>query len=448
MKKLYFFIVTLLFGLHFSAQNIYTYVGNGSSGFSGDGSLSGFAGIASPDGNGVVDGTGNFIFCDVNNQRIRKVNTSGIITTIAGIGTPTFTGDGGPATSAGLNYPHGIAVDAAGNIYIADSFNHRIRKISPTGTITTIVGTGVAGFSGDGSNALTAQLNNPMGLTIDGLGNLFVFDANNFRIRKITSTGTITTVAGNGTPGYSGDGSLAINAQFNSAGLALAVDGIGNLYIPDTYNYRIRIVTSGTINTICGIGSSGFSGDGGLALSATISRPDGISIDGSNNIYFTDRDNNRVRMITSTGTINTIAGNGIPSFSGDGGLATNAMLNKPDQISVDNFGNLYIGDYFNNRIRVICSTNCPTITNIEESKKELSLSVYPNPSNGDFIVNAADLSNGKLILNVSDILGRSIITKEINSKSSILTLQIQAKGIYFLSIQSGSNQVTKKLIVE
>jgi sugar lactone lactonase YvrE len=275
----------------------------------------------------AYDAAGNLYIADLNNNVIRKVDLAGIVTTVAGNGEQGFAGDGGAATSAQLDSPAGVAVNAAGDIYIADTHNQRIRKVSG-GTITTIAGTGVAGFSGDSGAAASAQLSNPTALALDSSGNLLIADTDNHRIRKISGT-TITTVAGNGEQAFSGDGALATAAGIDSPN-GVAVDAAGKIYIGDTRNQRVRVVdATGVISTLAGNGSKAYGGDGGTAAGASLARPRGLSIDAQGNIYIADSDNNRIRVVGTTGKISTVAGNGSQGFAGDGGLAVNAIIDTP-----------------------------------------------------------------------------------------------------------------------
>ena len=217
-------------------------------------------------------------------------------------------------------------MDATGNLYIADAQNYRVRRVSPSGTITTVAGNGTQGYSGDGGAAMSAQLASPFGVATDNSSNLYIADDHNYRVRRVSPSGLITTFAGNGTQGYSGDGGLAVNAQMTPS--AVAVDSHGNVYINDGASVR-RVSTSGIITTIAGTGTPGYSGDGGPAINAHINTGYGLAIDSNDNIYVADIITSRIRKISSAGIITTIAGTGVPGYSGDGGLAINAQLSIP-----------------------------------------------------------------------------------------------------------------------
>jgi sugar lactone lactonase YvrE len=297
-------------------------------------SLSGPSGTA-------LDPLGNVYITEPDHNRIWRVDTNGAATIVAGTGQFGFTGDGGPATSAQVGNPAGLAVDGIGNIYIADTSNQRIRRIDASGIITTVVGTGVAGYSGDEQPATSAELSNPSAVAVDGLGNLYIADTNNARIRRVDAiTNVITTVAGDGT-------ALA-------APQGVAVDIQGNVWIADTGNNVIRELRARppiALVTVAGTGMAGFSGDGGPAASATFNAPFGITADELGAVYVADRLNNRIRRIDPAGTISTVVGTGTPGFTGDGGPATSAEINDPYGVSVDSTGALYIVDFENNRIR-------------------------------------------------------------------------------------------------
>jgi len=315
------------------------------------------------------DSAGNLYISEYG--RIRRVDTKGVITTVAGNGTQSDTGDGGPATSAGISSVAKNAVDSQGNLYIADVGANLIRKVTPDGTISTVAGTGTYGFSGDGGPAIKAELSSPWAVAVDSSGNLYIADSNNNRIRMVTPAGIISTVAGNGNSGFSGDGGQATKAAIAGPG-ELAIDAAGNLYIGDEGNYRIRMVsTSGIISTIAGNGTGGFSGDGGPATKASIGQAAGIAVDASGNIYLSDDGGNRVRVVSATGIISTLTGNGSWGYTGDGGPAAGATLDQPVGVAVDSWGNLYIADERNSVIRKVTfpgsGTGAPSASGISPS---------------------------------------------------------------------------------
>jgi trimeric autotransporter adhesin len=299
------------------------------------------------------DGFGGFYAASPDKNRVYHLAADGRLRVVAGSGASGYSGDGGQATLAQLSYPRDIAVDSAGNLYIADTFNDRIRKVASSGVITTVAGNKTRGYSGDGDQAASAQLSNPFGIAVDSAGNLYIADTYNDRVRKITSDGVITTIAGNGTSGFGGDGGKAASAQLSMPS-GIAVDSAGNLYIADWGNNRIRKVTAeGVITTVAGNGKDGYSGDGGQAITARLSGPFGVAVDSAGNLYIADPGNHRIRKVTSGGVITTIAGNGKEGYTGDGGQAALAQLNKPDRVVVDSAGNLYIADSESNCIRKI-----------------------------------------------------------------------------------------------
>ena len=341
--------------------------GNPNSTSIGDGGPATAALLATPNGL-AIDRSGNLYVADlgeeglsnvgggplyVSGHRIRRIATSGTITTVAGNGTQGYAGDGGPAAVAQLDAPWGVAAGSDGNLYIGDSGNHTVRKIAANGTITTVAGTGVPGSLGDGGPAARAQLNVPLGVAVDGSGNLYVAECLGARIRKVTAAGGIATVAGTGSSGYGGDGGPAVNAQL-ACPHGVAVDASDNLYIADTGNNRLRKVTmDGTITTVAGNGAPDFGGDGGPALNAKLNAPTSLAIDTSGNLYIADTGNNRIRRISGDDTITTVAGCADQlHFSSDDGLpATAAVLGLPQGVAVDRAGNLYIADTYGNHVR-------------------------------------------------------------------------------------------------
>ena len=317
-------------------------------------------------------------------DRVRKVSQDGVITTVAGDGGPfQYAGDGGPAVQARLGGPNGLAFDAAGNLFIADLGNGRVRRVSPEGIITTVAGNGVLGYSGDGGPATSAQLA-PIGLAVDSAGNLYIGDGT-LRVRKVLPSGIITTIAGNGTFGYSGDGGPGTSAQITVPS-GLAVDSAGNLFILDTENNRVRRVTAdGIITTVAGNGVPGYSGDGGPASDAQLGitnrihgiNPTGLAFDGAGNLYIADDGNVRVRKVTPAGIISTVAGSGRTlGYSGDGGPATAAQMFFPTALAADNTGNLYIAE--GSRVRRVSADG--TITTVAGSSPGYSGDGGPAPA--------------------------------------------------------------------
>ena len=359
-----------------SQGTINTAAGNGNGAFSGDGGPATFAAINHAKGM-AFDASGRLYIADVDNWRVRMVNSAGVITTLAGNGDDSFSGDGGLAINAAFSDLSSVAVDTSGNLYVADSSNRRVRKVTPAGIVTTIAGIGVEGFSGDGGPATAAMLGRPIALVLDPAGNLYIADSTEQRIRKIDVNGIITTFAGNGVNGYAGDGGPAINASF-AFPIGMTRDLAGNIYVADGNNERIRKITpGGIISTFAGNGEEGFAGDGGPAINATLNIPSDVAVDAAGNVYIADAGNNRVRKVDTSGNISTVAGIGMNGFAGDGGPSTQAMLNYPWGLVTDSLGNVYIADMANNRIRKMGSA---------------ALTAPPTLASSNAVVNAASFA--------------------------------------------------------
>ena len=444
MNKFYIKIILVVFliGLSFAswAQIINTIAGNGIGGFSGDTGPANAAEINYPL-NVSVDALGNVYIADHDNNRIRIINTSGIISTIAGTGVLGYSGDGGPATAAELNIPDDAKSDALGNIYIADLGNYRIRIINTSGIINTFAGNGIRSYSGDGGPAIAAELIGPCSLATDGSGNVYIADGLNNRIRIVNSSGIINTFAGDSAIGYYGDGGPATSAELNDP-VGVATDAFGDVYISDQLKSRIRIVnTSGIINTFAGNGTFGFLGDGGAATAAELDGPEGITIDASGNVYIADYSNGRIRFVNTSDTIKTIAGDGYFGFSGDGGAATAAELNGPTGIAVNTFGYIYISDLKNNRIRQMGSvTGVNTISSTYNQ-----ITIYPIPTTGSYIITG--VSQGQTI-ELYNCTGEKLSSTIATNETVQMDVSNSANGIYFIRIMNKDGTVvsTKKIV--
>lgn len=356
--SLAFILTTSVFVARAQTPIITTFAGT-SPGYSGDGGLATAAQLNQPSGM-ALDAAGNVYIADSYNNVIRKVAVNtGIITTFAGNGSAGYSGDGGQATSAQLNAPQSVAIDANNNLYIGDWNNSVIRKVNiASGIITTFAGTGVQGYSGDGGPAISAELNLCSSVALDNNGNVYISDDNNNVIRKVDNAGIITTFAGTGTCGYSGDGGQASAAAICFP-LGMQNDSYGNLYISDIGNAVVRKIdiVTGIITTVAGNGTTGYSGDGGPATSAQLDANFDVTVDPDGNIYIADFNNNVIRKVNTSGIISTYAGNGTGGLSGDGGPATSAQLLNPMGVTADINGNIYIADWLNNRVRKVSVSN-------------------------------------------------------------------------------------------
>jgi sugar lactone lactonase YvrE len=321
-----------------------------------------------------VDNAGNLYIGDSVNHRVREMAIGGNINTVVGTGTAGDTT--GVATSSQIQDACGLLLDSSGNLYVADTTNNEVKKVSG-GTLSTIAGTGTGGFSLDGNPAVKAELNKPQGLALNAGGVLYIADASNQRVRAIDTNGIINTVVNYlGTAGYLGDGNAAINAFLNNP-LGLAMDAAGNLYIADTDNSVIRkvvpdstgAISTGTISTVAGKGTNGYSGDGGLATQAQLNHPKDVAVDAAGNLYIADTNNCVIRVVTLDGIIHTVAGNGTPGYGGDGGTAGMAQLQFPNSVKVDSAGNVYIADSGNQVVRQLMpvATGPPSVIGVVSS---------------------------------------------------------------------------------
>lgn len=377
-------LITVALACESYGQVINTFAGGVFSGGPGDNGPATLARLETPSGI-CLDAYQNVYISDQNDCRIRKVDTAGIIITVAGNGHMGYFGDGGPADSAQLFYPEGVAVDNLGNIFIADQFNNVIRKVSE-GTIYTIGGNATVGDSGDGGPATDAQLWHPNDVGVDKWGSVYFVDQDNSRMKQIDTLGNIHSLVGTGVAGYNGDGIPGDSAQLNFPS-GIAVDTAGNVYIADLYNFRVRKydMATGMISTVAGCDSSGFFGDGGPATLARIADPTAVFVDHYGNIFITDFYNLRIRKVDTAGIITTIAGSSSPGFGGDGGPATDAQLNYPQGVTADDSGIVYIADYENGRARIV--KKGPPVSVLPVAQGILHIIVQPNPSFGIITLN-------------------------------------------------------------
>lgn len=361
------------------AYNITTIAGTGTAGYGGDGAAATAAQLSGPCAV-AVDSSGNVYIADTVNYRIRKMTVGGNISTIVGNGTAGDTT--GTGTSSEVRGPCGMAFDSTGNLYFADSTNHEVKKMTTGGTVSVVAGSSAAGggFSGDGNQATAGQLDFPEGVALDSAGNLYIGDSTNERIREVLTSGIILTIAGDGNANYTNDGAPAGAAELNNP-TGLAMDSAGNLYVADTDNHVIRKIAAGSqvITTVAGNGTGGFSGDRGPATKAQLYHPKGVAVDAAGNLYIADTGNSRIREVLANGTIFTIAGTGALKYGGDGGLATAAQLQFPAGVAVDAAGHVYIADTGNSAIRMLTAAPTPpqappTVTGVVSSSSFGALS--------------------------------------------------------------------------
>lgn len=425
--KNYFFkiiVITCLFVFNNTNSQVVTTIAGSSSGYQdGLGTAAKFNGSAGI----VVDVNGNLFVADRLNHCIRKIAPNGMVSTYAGSGTSGFLDNTG--INAQFSYPMHLAIDLNGNIFVADSNNHRIRKISPTGVVTTVAGSDSGFADGDGN---VAKFSYPEGIAVDNLGNIFVADSNNHRIRKITSTGFVTTLAGDGTFGFAdGNGNLA---KFWTP-CGIAVDLNGAVIVAEKQNNRIRkVLQNGDVSTIAGNGTSG-SADG-IGTTAQFRNPFGVAIDAVGYIYVVDSGNNRIRKITTSGVVTTLAG----STSGYlDGIGTAAKFNYPIGISVATDGKVYISESGGCKIRMITST-----LNNNSFRLENQIIIYPNPSSSIVNLESHDLILSEII--ILDINNRTIATKVVSNNQNKIDIYNLQNGIYTLQIITDKGIIYKKII--
>jgi sugar lactone lactonase YvrE len=430
---------------------INTYVGNGTQGYA-DGPV-GQAIVAEATGISY-DQQGNLYFADFAGHRVRKI-TSGTVTTLAGTGTAGYGGDGGPGTSAQLNHPCGLWIDPQGNVYFTDRDNHRVRKIDLNGTITTVAGIGTGTYSGDGGPATSAGLNMPNKVAMDASGNLYIADAMNHRVRKVTPGGTISTFAGTGVAGYSGDGGPSTSAQVNRP-MGLGIDAAGNIYIADFNNNRFRRVNAnGIISTFAGTGTAGSAGDGGSPTSAQLSSPYGINFDNIGTAYIDDPGNNKIRKVTCVqptvttsssrtlicaGETATLGVSGGDLYSWSNGATTATIQITPSvttsyTVTITNS----VTGCRNSTVMVQSVTDC---TGIEEmANNTFELNIYPNPSDGKLMVSSNSETNFWLINSLGQTIKAEKLLKINNYETELNGI---SSGIYFLTTENG---LKRKIIV-
>ncbi len=444
MKNLVFFLLLLPFFTN--AQVILTAAGNGIQGYDGVGVPATDAKLYSPCGV-ALDAGGNLYICDLGSSTVRKVSPAfgGTITTVAGIGSYGYSGDGSYANAARLNGVNDLAIDNAGNLYLADALNNRIRKVTTDGIINTIAGTGIAGYNGDGIPATAAELNLPYGLTVDDTGNVYIADSYNYRIRKIDTFGIISTVVGIGVSGYSEDGGMADTTKVHHP-LTLKFDKYGNLYFTDSTRIR-KMDVSGIISTVAGIVTAGYSGDGGAATAAELT-PAVIDIDTSGNLYIADVSNNRIRKVSNpegVGILTTIVGTGTGTYNGDGIHPLTANIRLPSGLAIGPSGDIYIGDKGNNRVRVVSSYLFATGSlGIDTT----GMTVFPNPTSHQCTITVSVPDSKDAELTITDISGREVYRHSIATKEPAIVDADWSPGVYIVSASAGQYQFSQKLVIQ
>jgi hypothetical protein len=391
----------------------------------------------------AFDDTGSLYICDWYHHKLRKVKPSfqGYMTTIAGNGVSGDWGDGGPASSAGLGAILDVAVDKRGNVYLADAFYHKVRKIEVDGNITTFAGTGVAGYNGDGIAASTAMLNEPFAVKVDDTGNVYIGDRSNYRLRKVDTFGIITTIAGTGVAGFSGDGGSATVAQTNGL-ISIALDTAFNIYFSDSTRVR-KIATDGTITTVAGNGIVAFAGDGGPATAASI-RPAGIFVDKTGVLYIGDGTNHRIRKVGMDGIISTIAGTGMAGISGDWGPPLLATLCSPYGIAVNKDGDIYFSNQCSARVKMITNRDLRVPHSLVSTAV---VELFPNPAR--HIVSISVRSEAEeASVTIADVTGAVVARKTITCNVAHTIATPWPKGIYMVCVVVGGATITKQVYID
>lgn len=435
--RLFCWLFFSLFTLVSQGQIITTFAGTTMSGHSGDGGPATSAKTHNPAGC-AFDKHGNFYFAEYQMHCIRKVDINGIITTVAGNLTFGYNGDNIPATSANLFFPSAVITDTLGNLFISDGNNCRIRKVDmSTGLISTVAGNGTAGYNGDGIMATNAQLKYPGGICFDSKGNLYISDPNNRRLRVVNAiTGIISTYAGNGNPGTAGDGGLATNAEITPG--AICADKHDNIYIADYSTNQARVARvnylTGIINTIAGTKIAYiYNGDGIPATAANIA-PNGLVADKPGNLFIADGHNDRIRKITPSGYIYNIAGNGVGGYGGDEGPATAAQIDQPYGVALDTCGNLYFSDINNARVRkVALNPTCEPITSVNTLKaNDANFTISPNPTSSTITLTSTEKINTLSIINA---VGEVVSEQQCAGKEKVeVNVAHLPKGIYMARV--------------
>ena len=440
--------IALFFSLNAHAQTINTIAGKGATGTGGDGGAATAAEMNYPAGV-AADGHGNVYIADRVNNKIRKISPAGIITTFAGTGIAGYTGDGGQAATAQLYQPSDIAIGKNGDVYVADIYNNAVRRISTNGIISTFAGGG--SMFGDGGPATNAVLSSPTGLAIDTSGNVYIADFSHNRVRVVNTSGIISTFAGNGVATFGGDHGQATAAQlFNPS--AIATDKKGNVFIAEQANYRVRMVNAaGVITTLAGLGTYGPGGDGDSAWRAQFMTPWGLAVDGLGNVYIADEANNRVRRVNTHSIIGNFTGTGIAGFEGDAGTCGEAKLSQPGHMAFDSLGNLYIADQGNFRVRKITGINTAVEGQLANTLPG-QINIYPNPNYGTFTLELTGATQENLEAIVYDVLGKAIATQYFTYQNgkyvAALDLVGFAPGFYLVKALDGADVYWGKVIVK